>query len=74
MQKQGPIVRYTLDQIRELVARGEDHTNWAAVDRKTEPELEADIASDADSATGAPAETWVRVSPGFDVGVVKKSA
>jgi uncharacterized protein len=74
MQKQGPIVRYTLSQIRDLVARGEDRTDWAAVDRKSEADLEADIASDSDGAAGTPTETWVRVPPGFDVRVIKKSA
>jgi hypothetical protein len=74
MAKKESIVRLTLDQIRDLVARGEDRTDWAMVDRKTQAELESDIASDPDSAVGAPAGTWVRVPPGFSVRVVKKSA
>lgn len=74
MPKQEAIVKYTLDQIRELITRGEDRTGWSAVDRKTQAELEADIASDPDSEAGSPAETWVRVPLGFNVRVVKKSA
>ncbi len=74
MAKQERIVRYSLDQIREMIARGEDKTDWAAVDRKIESDLEADVASDADSDIGEPAETWVRVPPGYEVRIVKKSA
>jgi hypothetical protein len=68
------IVRYTLSQIREMGARGEDRTDWLAVDRKTEAASESDIASDPDSGVGTPTETWVRVPPGFEVRLVKKSA
>ena len=74
MAKQEPIVRYTLSQIREMIARGEDRTDWPAVDRKTQAALESDIASDPDSDAGTPTETWVRVPPGYDVRLVKKSA
>jgi hypothetical protein len=74
MAKKEPTVRYTLEQIRDLVARGEDRTDWGAVDRKTQAGLEADVASDPDSKVGSAAETWVRVPPGFDIRVVKKSA
>ncbi len=74
MAKQERIVRYSLDQIREMIARGEDKTDWAAVDRKIESDLEADVASDADSDIGEPVETWVRVPPGYEVRIVKKSA
>ena len=74
MAKQERIVRYSLDQIREMIARGEDKTDWAAVDRKIESDLEADVASDTDRDIGEPAETWVRVPPGYEVRIVKKSA
>jgi hypothetical protein len=74
MAKQERIVKFTLDQIREAIARGEDLTDWAAVDRKSQRDIEADIASDPDSAPGVEAETWVRVPPGYDVRLVKKSA
>jgi len=42
------IRRYTVEQLREMRARGEDRTDWAALMAKTEEELEADIASDPD--------------------------
>ena len=74
MAKQEPIVRYTLSQIREMIARGDDRTDWATVDHKTEAALESDIAADPDSAAGVSTETWVRVPPGYDVRLVKKSA
>jgi hypothetical protein len=74
MSKQDSIVRHTLSEIRELIARGEDRTDWPSVDRKTQATLESDIASDPDSDAGKATETWVRVLPGFEVRLVKKSA
>ncbi|MDQ3693329.1 MAG: BrnA antitoxin family protein [Chloroflexota bacterium] len=43
MQKNENIVRYTAAELDELLARGEDETNWARVDALTEAELEASI-------------------------------
>jgi hypothetical protein len=74
MKKSGPIVRYTLDEIRDRIAKGEDKSDWGVVDRKTKSELEADIRSDPDADVGDPTGTWVRVPPGFEVRLVKKSA
>ncbi len=74
MKKNESIVRYTLNDIRERVAKGEDKTDWRVVDRKTQSELDADIKSDPDADIGEAVETWVRVPPGFDVRLVKKSA
>ena len=48
MKKRGNIVSYTADELREMVERGEDLTDWARVDAMTEAELEAAIASDPD--------------------------
>jgi uncharacterized protein (DUF4415 family) len=48
MQKDGDIVRYTAEEIRAMVARGEDKTDWAKFDAMTEEELEASIAADPD--------------------------
>jgi uncharacterized protein (DUF4415 family) len=39
---------YTAEELRLMLERGEDLTDWARVDAKTEEELEADIASDPD--------------------------
>jgi uncharacterized protein (DUF4415 family) len=43
MQKSERIVRYTEQEIDEMLARGEDRTDWARVDAMTEEELEASI-------------------------------
>jgi len=50
MQKNETIVRYTADEIDEMLARGEDQTDDARLDAMTEEELEAAIASDPDEA------------------------
>lgn len=42
------IRRYTADEIREMVRRGESRTDWARVEAMTEEELEQAIASDPD--------------------------
>jgi uncharacterized protein (DUF4415 family)/uncharacterized DUF497 family protein len=36
------------EELRAMIARGEDQTDWARVDAMTEAELEAGIASDPD--------------------------
>lgn len=46
MKKKDDIVSYTAEEIDAKLARGEDETDWAAVDTKTEEELAADTASD----------------------------
>ena len=43
MQKSERIVRYTADELDEMLRRGEDQTDWARVDALTEEELEASI-------------------------------
>jgi uncharacterized protein (DUF4415 family) len=43
MRRSGNIVSYTADEIDEMIARGEDRTDWARVDAMTEEELEASI-------------------------------
>ena len=57
MWKKGNIVRYTVDEIEAMLARGESETDWARVDAKTEEELAADMASDP-AWDGVP-EDWV---------------
>ncbi len=42
------IRRYTADEIREMVQRGESRTDWARIKAMTEAELEQAIASDPD--------------------------
>jgi uncharacterized protein (DUF4415 family) len=48
VKKAGDIVSYTAEELRAMIARGEDQTDWARVDAMTEAELEAAIASDPD--------------------------
>ncbi len=50
MRKSGTIVSYTIEEIDEMLARGESQTDWAAADAMTEEELETAIASDPDEA------------------------
>lgn len=42
------IVRYSADQIREMVAAGESKTDWARVDAMTDEEIEAQMREDPD--------------------------
>jgi uncharacterized protein (DUF4415 family) len=48
MRKDGDIVRCTAEEIRAMVARDGDRTDWAKIDAMTEEELEASIAADPD--------------------------
>lgn len=50
MKSSGSIVSYTAAEIDEMIARGEDKSDWAKADAMTEAELEAAIASDPDEA------------------------
>jgi uncharacterized protein (DUF4415 family) len=43
MQKSERIVRYAAEELDEKLRRGEDLTDWAALDALTEEELEASI-------------------------------
>ncbi|MGE3796933.1 MAG: BrnA antitoxin family protein [Thermomicrobiales bacterium] len=43
MQKSERIVSYTQDELEEMIRRGEDRTDFAAIDALTEEELEASI-------------------------------
>lgn len=42
------IVRYSADQIRERIARGESKSDWARVDAITDAEVEAQMRDDPD--------------------------
>jgi uncharacterized protein (DUF4415 family) len=48
MKKKSDIVRYTAEEIREMLARAESRTDWAAVKATSEEELESSIAADPD--------------------------
>jgi uncharacterized protein (DUF4415 family) len=57
MRKSGNIVSYTAEELDAMCARGEDRTDWARVDAKTDAEIAADTASDP-AWDGVP-EDWV---------------
>ncbi len=40
------IRRYTAEELEAMILRGEDRTDWAAVDAKTEADLKRDTESD----------------------------
>lgn len=42
------IVSYSIDQIRERIAKGESKTDWARVDAMTDAEIEALMRDDPD--------------------------
>jgi uncharacterized protein (DUF4415 family) len=46
VRKQGNIVSCSAEELKAMVERGEDQTDWARVDALTEMQLEAAIASD----------------------------
>ncbi len=48
MEKEENIRRYTADELRAKRECGASKTDFAALDAKTEEQLEADIASDPD--------------------------
>ena len=48
MKRRADTVRYTAEEIDEMLAHGESRTDWAAVKAMTEEELEASIAADPD--------------------------
>lgn len=50
MAKKNNIVRYSMEEIKAKIARGEDQTSWAKIASMTEAELEASIAADPDEA------------------------
>jgi uncharacterized protein (DUF4415 family) len=46
MPKRARIASYTAEELAAMRARGEDRTDWACVDAKTEAELAADTKAD----------------------------
>ena len=43
MEKNERIVRYTAEELDEMVRRGEDRTDWARLDAMTPEEIEANV-------------------------------
>jgi uncharacterized protein (DUF4415 family) len=46
MKREGSIVRYTASEIDEMIARGEDKTDWERLGAKTEAEIEHNAVDD----------------------------
>jgi uncharacterized protein (DUF4415 family) len=69
--KEGDIVSYTAEELRALIRRGEDQTDWARVDAMTEAELEAAIASDPDWAD-VPPDWYKHATPHYPAAMRKQ--
>ena len=54
MRKKSDTVRYTDEQIKTKIARGEDRTDWRKVNRVTGKTLKASIRADVDDIRGEP--------------------
>jgi uncharacterized protein (DUF4415 family) len=48
MQTENDLKRYTLEEIRQMRAKGESKTNWEAVNSMTEADIAASRMGDAD--------------------------
>ena len=48
MRKRGDIVRYSAEELRGKIARGEDRTDWRKADSVTGEKLEASIRAEGD--------------------------
>ena len=48
MKRKSNIVRYTRQELDEMLGRGEDRSDWERVDAMTDEELERAIADDPD--------------------------
>ncbi len=67
MKRQGDLVRYTAEELREMRRRGESQTDWTKVKAMTEEELEASIRADPDDVLddAAMARGFKGLPPGF---------
>jgi uncharacterized protein (DUF4415 family) len=63
MPKKNATVRYTAQQIKAKIARGEDRTDWVKVRAMTGPRLEASIRADADDVHTEP--DWTQAIAGL---------
>jgi uncharacterized protein (DUF4415 family) len=69
MQKSEHIVRYTAREIDEMIARGEDRTDWERVNNMAPEEIEANVDED-DEGHFDLSEGYAGLPPG--IGVSKK--
>lgn len=63
MKKKTNTVRYTANQIKAKIARGEDRTNWRKANAVTAKKLEASMKSDPDELAGEP--DWTQAVAGL---------
>jgi uncharacterized protein (DUF4415 family) len=63
MRKNSGTGRYTAEQIKARIARGEDRTNWDKIDAVTGDQLEASIRADVDDVHGEP--EWTQTIVGI---------
>ena len=63
MRKKNNTVRYTAEQIKARIARGDDRTNWDKIDAVTGAKLEASIRADVDDVQGEP--DWTQLIVGI---------
>ncbi len=52
MKKKSNIVRYSAEDLKAKIARGEDRTDWRKADSVTGEKLEASIRADVDESDG----------------------
>ncbi len=64
MPKKSNIVRYTMDEIKAKIARGESKMDWKKIDEMTEEELEASIRADPDEPRDGEID-WTRAVKGL---------
>jgi uncharacterized protein (DUF4415 family) len=71
VKRDGNIVSYTAEELRAMIERGEDQTDWVRLDAMTEEELEAAIASDPDWAD-LPRDWHKRARPHYPAGMKRQ--
>jgi uncharacterized protein (DUF4415 family) len=71
VKKDGDIVCYTAEELRAMIERGEDQTDWARLDAMTEEELETAIASDPDWAD-IPRDWYKHAQPHYPTGMKRQ--
>ncbi len=64
MTRKKPTRSYTAEELAVRRARGEDRTDWARVDTKTDTELAADTAADP-AWDGIPGDWYKHAKPGL---------
>jgi hypothetical protein len=59
MKKEEPIMRYTVEQVDEMLSQGQSKTNWERVHSMSEEEIECNADTDSESPSYPyPADFW----------------